>query len=107
MISSILNYQIIKKIGESMQADVYQVTALDNDDTGSSFVLKHIKAQFCNAELAHYLQQQVEQLSALKVLDSIVPSVESPNSEIICLIQPWFSYNLVVPYFLYLNLVHF
>ncbi|RLA19316.1 MAG: hypothetical protein DRQ62_12065, partial [Gammaproteobacteria bacterium] len=87
---TLFNYQILKKLGESMQADVYQASAINKENEKSFWVLKQIKSKFCSVELARYLQQQVEQLSELELAEVIIPTVNNPNNETLFLIYPWF-----------------
>jgi len=84
---SLLNYQIIDHLGISLHAHVYK--ALADDNSGAVVVLKKINLQFCNPELAAYLQQQIDHLSDLSIEHIILPGVINPNSELLCLIQPW------------------
>ena len=93
MIQTLLNYQILERLGESMQADVYKASVIDgiNNITPQAFVIKQIKPLFCSSELGYYLQQQIKQLNELELTDVIIPTIHNPNSETICLIQPWVS----------------
>lgn len=80
-------FNIIETLGESMHANVYKATV--NNDEKHLLVVKKIKDQFCNTELKYYLQQQIDQLNELALVDTIIPSVHSPNVETIYLVQPW------------------
>ena len=93
MTQTLLNYQILERLGESMQADVYKASVIEgvNNITPQTFVIKQIKPQFCSSELGYYLQQQIEQLNELELTGVIIPTIHNPNSETICLIQPWFN----------------
>ncbi len=84
---SVLNYQIIDCLGSSLHAHVYKVMATDK--ANSVMVLKKINPQFCNTELAAYLQQQIDHLSDLNIDKIILPDVIHPNSELLYLLQPW------------------
>jgi len=57
---SLLNYQILEKLGESLYAEVFKVVRLD--DLNKVLVLKKIKPQFNSVGLIHYIQQQMSHL---------------------------------------------
>ena len=93
MIKTLLNYQILEQLGESMSADVYKASVIGaiNNSNSQAKVIKQIKPHFCSSELGDYLQQQIEQLNELELSDVIIPTIHNPNSETICLFQPWIS----------------
>jgi len=88
VISNQSTYNIQQKLGESMHAEVYKATTI-GAASKQPLVLKNIKAQFCNAELIDYLQQQIDQLNELELANTIIPEIYAPNSEVIYLTQPW------------------
>ena len=84
------NYKIQQNLGASIHADVYKVLASEaTNNQEKPFVLKKIKPQFCNPELSDYLQQQIDALNELQLPDVIVPVIFYPNSDNVCLVQPW------------------
>lgn len=93
MIKTLLNYKILEQLGESMQADVYKASVMGavNNSNSQVLLIKLIKPHFCSLELGYYLQQQIEQLNELELTDVIIPILHNPNSETICLTQPWVS----------------
>ena len=83
----LLNYRIIDCLGISMHAHVYK--ALPDGNFEHVVVIKKINPRFCNNELAAYLQQQIDHLADLGLAETILPVVLNPNSELLCLMQPW------------------
>ncbi|WP_031434026.1 AAA family ATPase [Methylomarinum vadi] len=83
----LLNYRIVKSLGASMHAEVYK--AFPHGQRNDPVVVKRINNRFSNDELAAYLIQQVEHLTELGLQDVPVPTVLQADSEILCLLQPW------------------
>ncbi len=89
MIKTLLHYRVEAKLGESMHAEVFLVSDPGEHNPKQRYVLKRIKSQFCVPELSQYLQYQIDQKTELRDEKIPMPRVISPDSESVCLIQPW------------------
>ncbi len=90
MINKQSTFKFIETLGESMHADVFKAL-VNKDKTRQPYVIKRINPQFCSADLLYYLQQQINQLNELALVDIVIPTLYTPNTEAIFLVQPWLS----------------
>lgn len=82
------NYKVLEELGESLHSTVFKVTPADNSST--VLVLRKIKQHVNLSESAEHLQQQIEQLSALKLPHIPMPTLYHPSRESLFLITPYF-----------------
>ena len=83
------NYKVLEELGESLHSTVFKVTP--TEDSTTILVLKKIKQQASFPESAKHLQQQIEQLDALKLPHTPIPSLYHPSRESLFLISPYFN----------------
>ncbi|NOQ36264.1 MAG: AAA family ATPase [Methylococcaceae bacterium] len=86
---TLLNYQILELLGESMHSEVFKVHLLNNP--AEILVLRQIKPQFNSPSLKDYLQQQIEQLSDLALPHTFIPHIDNPTTDSLFLVQNFFA----------------
>ena len=81
-----LDYLIIKKLGESMHAEVFKAKT----EKGRECVaLKKIKPRFCVKGITDYVEQQINQLISLELPHTILPSIVRGTGDNLVLRQPY------------------
>lgn len=86
---TLLNYQILELLGESMHSEVFKVHLLNNP--AEIQVLRQIKPQFNSPSLKDYLQQQIEQLSDLALPHTLIPYIDNPTTDSLFLVQNFYA----------------
>ncbi|MGR9116530.1 MAG: AAA family ATPase [Gammaproteobacteria bacterium] len=84
--NKILDYQIVQKLGESMQAEVFKARPHNKSEF---VVVKKIKPRFCVKGIADYLAHQINQLSDLSLPHTILPEIVAQSGDSVVLQQPF------------------